>query len=103
MMRRWLARWLIAPLLLALLLTIAACSETGNNADTKEIKGQVTAVDATARTFTVRGNDGKTYDFKLASDHKIDLPHVKEHQDQKKEIAVRYRGDAPPYEAITAH
>jgi ABC-type Fe3+-hydroxamate transport system substrate-binding protein len=83
---------------LALALALAAC--TGE----QSIKGQVTSVDATARTFVVQATDGKTYEFKVPSGSaKVDLTHIKEHLDQKKEIEVKYRGDTPPYEATYAH
>ena len=89
----------IVALTLALTVTLAACGGAE-----RSIKGQVTAVDATARTFSVQASDGEKYDFKVPSGSaKVDLTHVKEHMDQKKEIEVKYQGDTPPYEATYAH
>lgn len=84
---------LLAPALLG------ACGGAG---DQKTVKGQVTAVDAGARTFSVRGNDGKTYDFKMVAGSKGDLAELKEHLDLKKEVEVTYRGSAAPYEVVNA-
>lgn len=85
-----------ALFLLGLPLVLSACGGAGK----QSINGQVTAVDATARTFTLAGNDGKNYVFKLGSG--VDIVHVKEHMDGKKEIKVEYTGTTAPYEASSA-
>ena len=86
-------------LLLALPLALAACGGAGK----QSITGQVVAVDATARTFSVQTADGKKYDFKVKEGSGVDIVHIKEHMDNKKEIKVEYTGTTPPYEASYAH
>lgn len=93
---------LCALLLLGAALALAACSPAGNG-DEREVRGQVTAVDAGANTFTVRGDDGKDYRFKLVEGSKADLPEIKTHFDRKQPVEVRYRGTTEPYEVISAH
>lgn len=83
--------------ILALPLTLGACGGNGE----QKITGQVVAVDATAKTFSVQASDGKRYDFKAGSG--VDLTHVKEHLDEKKQVEVRYTGTSSPYEASYAH
>ena len=90
---------LALALILVLLVALTACA----GGDTS-IKGQVTAVDATARTFSVQAEDGKKYDFKVPEGStKVDLTHIKEHMDQKKVIEVKYKGETSPYEPTYAH
>ena len=86
-------------LVLALPFALTACTKSGE----LSIKGTVTAVDATARTFSVQATDGKTYNFKVASGSSVDLTHIKEHMDEKKQIEVKYSGTTSPYEASYAH
>lgn len=92
------AFFLVALLLLALPLALGACA-----GGKQTINGQVVAVDAQAQTFSVQTGDGKRYDFKVKAGSSVDLTHIKEHMDEKKEIKVEYTGDAPPYEASYAH
>ena len=87
---------LLTILLLALPLALGACGGTTGGS----IKGQVIAVDATAKTFSVQATDGKRYDFKAGSG--VDLAHVKEHLDEKEQIVVEYSGTSSPYEASSA-
>lgn len=87
---------LILFIALALPLALGACG-----AGEQKVTGQVLAVDATAKTFSLQGSDGKRYDFKAGSG--VDLTHVKEHMDEKKQIEVRYTGTTAPYEASYAH
>ncbi|CAA9558374.1 MAG: hypothetical protein AVDCRST_MAG18-872 [uncultured Thermomicrobiales bacterium] len=84
-------------LLLALPLALGACG----GASERSITGQVVAVDATAKTFSVQATDGKRYDFKAGGG--VDIVHVKEHMDGKKQIEVKYSGTTSPYEASHAH
>ena len=86
-------------LLLALPLALAACGGDGKQA----ITGQIVAVDAAAKTFSVQAADGKKYDFRVKAGSDVDIVHVKEHMDNKKEIKVEYSGANPPYEASYAH
>ena len=88
---------LIVFIALALTLALGACGGAGE----QKVTGQVLAVDATAKTFSLRGSDGQRYDFKAGSG--VDLTHVKEHMDEKKQIEVRYTGTTSPYEASYAH
>ncbi len=105
--RARIGRGLVSALLCALLwasaaLALAACGPTGNGGE-REVRGQVTAVDAAASTFTVRGADGRDYRFKLVEGSKADLPEIKTHFDRKQPVEVRYRGTTEPYEVISAH
>jgi hypothetical protein len=88
-------------LLAAAALGLGAC--TGEGGRERVVKGQVTRVDLATQTFTVRGDDGKSYEFKMVSGSKGDLPEIKEHMDLKKPVEVKYRGTTPPYEVISAH
>lgn len=92
-------RIVVLILLIALVLPLAlgACGGAGE----QKVTGQVLAVDATAKTFSLQGSDGKRYDFKAGSG--VDLTHIKEHMDEKKPIEVRYTGTTSPYEASYAH
>lgn len=81
----------------ALPLALGACGGSGE----QKITGTVVAVDAAAKTFSVQASDGKRYDFKAGSG--VDLTHVKEHQDEKKQVEVRFTGTSSPYEASYAH
>ena len=96
------ARVLLLCLALALVaaLTLGACGGAGGGE--QEIKGVVTRFDNGARTFTVQGDDGRSYDFKMVAGSKGDLAEIKEHMDLKKPIAVKYRGGSPPYEVVAA-
>jgi hypothetical protein len=86
-------------LALTLPLTLAACTRDGEHS----IKGTVSAVNATDRTFSVQATDGKTYNFNVPTGSSVDLTHIKEHMDEKTQIEVRYKGDTSPYEASYAH
>ncbi len=97
MKRSFVVFWFALVLILPLALSACGGGE-------QSIKGTVSSVDATARTFSVQATDGKKYDFKVPSGSaKVDLTHIKEHMDEKKEIEVRYTGDTAPYEATYAH
>jgi hypothetical protein len=90
---------LALALMLALPGTLTACAGGDDS-----IKGQVTAVDAAARTFSVQAEDGKKYDFKVPEGSTaVDLTHIKEHMDQKTVIEVKYKGGTSPYEPTYAH
>lgn len=91
----------VGVLAIALALTLGACGGAGG--DGQEIRGLVTGVDAGAQTFTIQGDDGRSYIFKMVDGSRGDLPEIKEHMDLKKPVEVRYRGTAPPYEVISAH
>ena len=90
--------FLTLALVLTLPLALTACGGSE-----KSIEGQVTAVDATARTFSVQADDGKKYNFKLPAGSTVDLTHIKEHMDEKEKIEVKYKDGASPYEATYAH
>jgi len=93
---------LLVLLLLVLPLALGACGSAAAGAE-QSVKGQVIGVDAGAQTFSFQGNDGKKYDFKVKAGSGVDLVHVKEHMDNKKEIEVKYSGTTAPYEASYAH
>jgi hypothetical protein len=92
-------RLVLLCLLLALPLALGACGGNGE----RSIKGQVVAIDATAGTFAVQATDGQRYEFRAKAGSKVDLVHIKEHMDEKKEIEVKFTGTTPPYEASYAH
>ncbi|HEY8597544.1 MAG TPA: hypothetical protein VIL85_03880 [Thermomicrobiales bacterium] len=94
---------LLLVLLLLLPLAVGSCGAGGSGSAEQSVKGQVVGVDAGAKTFSLQGNDGKRYDFKLKAGGSVDLVHVKEHMDNKKVIEVRYTGSTAPYEASYAH
>ncbi len=94
---------LLLVLLLALPLAVGACGSGGSGGAEQSVNGQVVGVDAAAKTFSLQATDGKRYDFKLKTGGSVDLVHVKEHMDSKKEIEVRYTGSTAPYEASYAH
>lgn len=87
---------LVLFVVLVLPVALGACGSAGE----QKAAGQVVAIDATARTFSLRASDGKRYDFKAGSG--VDLTHVKEHMDEKKQIEVRYTGSSAPYDASYA-
>jgi hypothetical protein len=90
---------LALALILVLPVALTACAGGENS-----IKGQVTSVDATGRTFSVQTEDGKQYDFIVPEGStKVDLTHIKEHMDQKRVIEVKYTGETSPYESTYAH
>lgn len=93
---------LLVLFLLFLPLALGACGGAGADAE-RSVKGQVSGVNAGAKTFSLQGNDGKKYDFKVQAGSNVDLVHVKEHMDNKKEIEVKYSGSTAPYEASYAH
>jgi hypothetical protein len=64
------------------------------------ITGEVTRFDPAARTFTVRGTDGKDYDFSASADKQIDLAVLAAHLASRQQITVTYRGVALPYEVL---
>lgn len=94
---------LLVFLLLVLPLAVGACGSGGSSGAEQSVKGQVVGVDAGAKTFSLQATDGKKYDFKVQAGSGVDLVHVKEHMDNKKEIEVRYTGSTAPYEASYAH
>ena len=93
--------WLV--LLLVLPLAVVACGSGGSAGAEHSMKGQVVSVDAGAKMFSLQATDGKKYDFKVKTGSDVDLVHVKEHMDNKKEIEVKYTGSTTPYEASYAH
>lgn len=99
------ARQLVSLVFLLLLLPLAvgACGIGGSAGAEQSVKGQVVGVDAAAKAFSLQATDGKKYDFRVKAGSAVDLVHVKEHLDNKKEIEVRYTGSSAPYEASYAH
>lgn len=103
MKRQLRATMLVALVLLVSALVLSACGGSGGSSSGGEtaIKGVPTKVDTNAKTFTI-DSGGKSYDFKMASGSKGDMNEIKQHADQKKEIEVRYKGSAAPYEVVSA-
>lgn len=94
---------LLLVLLLVLPLAVGACGSGASASAEQSVKGQVVGVDAGAQTFSLQATGGKKYDLKVKAGSSVDLVHVKEHMDNKKEIEVRYSGTTAPYEASYAH
>lgn len=92
---------LVAVLLMAALALGACGGSSGSSGGESTVKGLVTKVDTTAKTFTIDAS-GKTYDFKMTGSSKGDINEIKQHMDQKKEIDVKYKGSSPPYEVVSA-
>src|SRR5581483_10687460 len=67
----------------------SACSSSNGGGDTKSINGMVTRTDTSTQTFSVKGKDGKDYEFKMVKGSKGDIKEIKEHQDLKKEVEVK--------------
>lgn len=81
-------------------LALGACGGSNGGAEST-VTGQVTKVDTAAKTFTISAS-GKTYDFKMVSGSKGDMNEINEHMALKKDITVKYKGSAAPYEVINA-
>ena len=80
-----------------------ACSGTASGeGETGTVTGLVTKSDLSAKTFSVKGKDGKEYDFKMMSGSKGDINEIKEHQDQRKEIDVKFKTGSSPFTVIYA-
>ena len=102
MKRQLRAAFLVGAILLVAMLVLSACGgSSGSGGSTSNIKGLVTKVDTSAKTFTVDSN-GKTYDFKMVSDSKGDINEVKKHMDTKEQIEVQYKGSSSPYDVVSA-
>ncbi|MFN8534379.1 MAG: hypothetical protein U0556_12640 [Dehalococcoidia bacterium] len=91
---------LILGAILILSAASSACTGGGGGGGGGEVtvNGTVTRVDTSARTFSIRTNDGKDLDFKMVNNSKGDIREIKEHFDLKKPIEVKYRGNSSPYE-----
>jgi hypothetical protein len=77
--------------------TQAAGSGGGQEAS---VTGQVTKVDANARTFTVRAADGKEYDFTATTSSRVDFAQLAADLASSQQITVTYRGTTSPYEVV---
>ena len=65
------------------------------------VTGEVTRLDPVARTFAVRGTDGKDYDFTASANSQVDLTALAANLASKQQVTVAYRGTAPPYEVVS--
>jgi hypothetical protein len=65
------------------------------------VTGQVTKADPTARTFTVRAADGKTYDFTVTTGTQVDFTTLASDIVSKQQVTVTFRNTAPPYEVVS--
>lgn len=65
------------------------------------VTGEVTKAGPAARTFTVRGVDGKDYDFTASANSQVNLAALVTNLVSKQQVTVTYRGTAPPYEVIS--
>lgn len=64
------------------------------------VTGQVTKADPTARTFTVQGADGRSYDFIVTTNTQVDFTALANDIVSKQQVTVTYRNTASPYEVI---
>lgn len=65
------------------------------------VTGQVTAVDPNARTFTVQGTDGRSYNFTVSAGSQVDLTALATNLTSKQQVTITYRNTTPPYEVIS--
>lgn len=65
------------------------------------VTGQVTAVDPNARTFTVQGADGRSYNFTVSAGSQVDLTALATNLTSKQQVTITYRNTTPPYEVIS--
>ncbi|MFN8512923.1 MAG: hypothetical protein U0232_14110 [Thermomicrobiales bacterium] len=65
------------------------------------VTGEVTKLDPAARTFTVRGTDGKDYDFTASANSQVDLAALATNFASKQQVTVTYRGTTAPYEVVS--
>jgi hypothetical protein len=94
---------LLAAFFIVTVTVASACSSDSNGGSaTATTSGMVTKSDVGAKTFSMKGKDGKDYEFKMVSGSKGDINEIKEHQDKKKEIEVKYRTGTRPYEVVFA-
>jgi hypothetical protein len=84
----------------ALVLSAAtsACGALSGGGNEIMVSGNVTRVDTSARTFSIRTPDGRDLDFRMVNTSKGDIREIKEHFDLKKPIEVRYKPGTAPYE-----
>lgn len=83
----------------------AAASSGGATANTSgpqaTVTGEVTKLDPAARTFTVRGTDGKDYDFNASANSQVDLVALATNFASKQQVTITYRGTTAPYEVVS--
>ena len=60
------------------------------------VTGEVAKLDPAARTFTVKGTDGKDYDFTASANSQIDLTALAANLASKQQVTITYRGTTPP-------
>lgn len=65
------------------------------------VTGQVTAVDPTARTFTLQATDGKSYEFAVNPGINVDFTSLANNLASSQQITVTYRGTTAPYDVVS--
>lgn len=79
--------------------TLAPTPGTGGPQAT--VTGQVTAVDPNARTFTVQGSDGRSYNFTVSTGTQVDFTALATSLASKQQVTITYRNTTSPYEVIS--
>jgi hypothetical protein len=79
----------------------AAASAPAASGAQMTVTGEVTKLDPVARTFTVRGADGKDYDFSASTNSQVDLTALAANLASKQQVTITYRGAAAPYEVVS--
>lgn len=79
----------------------AAASAPAASGPQLTVTGEVTKLDPAARTFTVKGTDGKDYDFTASANSQVDLTALAANLASKQQVTITYRGATPPYEVVS--
>jgi hypothetical protein len=101
-MKTRLALLFTALLVASVAITSACSSDKSGDGGSVSISGTVTKSDVGAKTFSIKGKDGKDYDFRMVSGSKGDINEIKEHQDRRKEIEVKFKPGSNPFEVVFA-
>ena len=64
------------------------------------ITGRPTSVDVNARTFAIRGTDGKDYEFTATTNSQVDFAQLATNLALQQQVTVTYRNTTSPYEVI---
>jgi hypothetical protein len=79
----------------------AAVSAPAASGPQLTVTGEVTKLDPVARTFTVRGTDGKDYDFTASANSQVDLTALATNLASKAQVTITYSGTTPPYQVVS--
>jgi hypothetical protein len=65
------------------------------------VTGELMKLDPAARTFTVRGTDGKDYDFSASANSQVDLVALASNLASKQQVTITYSGTTAPYQVVS--